>query len=187
MTWLECPRLLRRLLSDIPFRPTLIWRHSATSVVGHSLPTGHALTSRDVRNCSKAELRWCCGKFPTERVGKTVPAGGRRHELRGPFRSLRTEATFLPDHAGKKLDWNGVLRCRMLQGSANIMGGGRSPGGSVGRRLGSTTAKNAWGGGLVPPSNRYLLRRGKVGWRSSIPRGRIDPRAARRTAVSASR
>jgi len=73
---------------------------------GHSLPVGHSLTSRDVRNCSKAELRWCCGKFPTERVGETVPAGGRRHELGDSFRShlansLRTEATFLPDHADK--------------------------------------------------------------------------------------
>jgi hypothetical protein len=34
-----------------------------------SLPIGHSLTSRDVRNCSKAELSCCCGKFPTERVG----------------------------------------------------------------------------------------------------------------------
>src|SRR5262249_35952262 len=39
--------------------------------LGHSLPIGHSLTSRDVRNCSKAELSWCCGKFPTEGVGET--------------------------------------------------------------------------------------------------------------------
>src|SRR5262249_14455960 len=85
---------------------------------GHSLPTDHSLTSRDVRNCSKAELRWCCGKFSTERVGETVPAGGRRHELGDSFRSLlanslRTEATFLPDHAGKALDRKSVLRGRL--------------------------------------------------------------------------
>jgi hypothetical protein len=43
----------------------------------HSLPIGHSLTSRDVRNCSKAELSWCCGKFPIERVGETMPAGVR--------------------------------------------------------------------------------------------------------------
>jgi hypothetical protein len=84
----------------------------ATSVVGHSLPIGHSLTSRDVRNCSKAELRWCCGKFPPEGVGETVP------ELGDSFRSLlanslRTEATFLPDHAGKELDRKTVL-CRRL-------------------------------------------------------------------------
>ena len=41
-----------------------MWRkRKPMSARGHSLPTGHSLTSRDVRNCSKAELRWCCGKF----------------------------------------------------------------------------------------------------------------------------
>ncbi len=28
--------------------------------------------------------------------------------------SLRIEATFLPDHAGKELDWKGVLRRRLF-------------------------------------------------------------------------
>jgi hypothetical protein len=81
------------------------------SVGGHLLPTGHALTSRDVRNCSRAELSWCCGKSPTERVGETrgaIPAT--------PFEpdSLLIEATFLPDHAGKEFDLKGVLRRRLL-------------------------------------------------------------------------
>ena len=54
-----------------------------------------------------------------ERIGKAVPAGGRRHELCdtcGSLRadSLRIEATFLPDHAGKELDWKGVLRRRLF-------------------------------------------------------------------------
>ena len=89
------------------------------NAMGHSLPIGHSLTSRDVRNCSKAELSWCCGKFPTERVGETVPARGRQHELRDSFRSLlanslRTEATFLPDHAGTELDRKTVLRRRLF-------------------------------------------------------------------------
>jgi hypothetical protein len=63
-----------------------------TSAQSHSLAIGHSLTSRDVRNCSKAELTWCCGKFPTERVGETLPAGGRRHELGDPFRALGTDS-----------------------------------------------------------------------------------------------
>jgi hypothetical protein len=89
------------------------------SGVGHSLPIGHSLTSRDVRNCSKAELRWCCGKFSTERVGETVPAGGRRHELCNTCCSLRAdslriEATFLLDDAGKQLDWKAVLRRQLF-------------------------------------------------------------------------
>ena len=54
-----------------------------------------------------------------EWVSQAVPTGGRRHELRdtcGSLRadSLRIEATFLPDHAGKKLDWEGVLRRRLF-------------------------------------------------------------------------
>jgi hypothetical protein len=44
-----------------------------------------------------------------ERVGKTVPTGGPRHELGDAGGSLRAdstriETTFLPDHAGKELD-----------------------------------------------------------------------------------
>jgi hypothetical protein len=43
-----------------------------------------------------------------------MPAGGRRHELCDTCGSLRAdspriEATFLVDHAGKELDWKGVL------------------------------------------------------------------------------
>jgi hypothetical protein len=112
------------------------------SLMGHSRPTGHSLTSRDVRNCSKAELGWCCGKFPTERVGETVPAGGRRHELGDSFRSLlanslRTEATFLPDHASEKLHWKGVLRRRLFQRAAKRWGmRGDSVGIAGGRTVG---------------------------------------------------
>src|SRR5690348_15889961 len=40
MAWLEGPRPQRRLLSDIPFRLTTIWQHSATSVVGSSTSFG---------------------------------------------------------------------------------------------------------------------------------------------------
>jgi hypothetical protein len=72
---------------------------------GHSLPIGHALTSHDVRNCSKAELSWSRRKFPTERIDKAAPTR-RRHELRDAGGSLRAdspriEATFLPDHPAK--------------------------------------------------------------------------------------
>ena len=54
-----------------------------------------------------------------ERVSEAVPTGGVRHELCdtcGSLRanSLRIEATFLPDHAGKELDWKGVLRRRLF-------------------------------------------------------------------------
>ena len=53
-----------------------------------------------------------------ERVGETVPAGGRRHELcdtRGSLRadSPRIEAALLPDHPGKELYGKGTL-CRRL-------------------------------------------------------------------------
>jgi hypothetical protein len=49
-----------------------------------------------------------------ERIRKSVPARGRRHELCdtcGSLRadSLRIEATFLPDHTGKELNRQGVL------------------------------------------------------------------------------
>jgi hypothetical protein len=54
-----------------------------------------------------------------ERIGEAMPAGSRRHELCDPRGSVRAdspriEATFLPDHAGKELDWKGVLRRRMF-------------------------------------------------------------------------
>jgi hypothetical protein len=54
-----------------------------------------------------------------ERVGETVPARGRRHELRNTCGSLRAdsmgiEATFLPDHAGEELDWKAVLGRRVF-------------------------------------------------------------------------
>jgi len=54
-----------------------------------------------------------------ERIAEAMPAGGRRHELCDTCGSLRAyspriEATFLPDHAGKELDWKGVLRRRLF-------------------------------------------------------------------------
>ena len=47
--------------------------------------------------------------YGIEWIGKAVPTGSRRHELRDAGGSLRAdstriEATFLPDHAGKELD-----------------------------------------------------------------------------------
>ena len=70
-----------------------------------------------------------------EWIGKAVPAGGRWHELCdtcGSFRadSLRIEATFLPDHAGKELDRKAVLCRRLLQRATNVIGGGRWAGAS---------------------------------------------------------
>jgi hypothetical protein len=57
--------------------------------------------------------------YRIERIGEAVPTGGRRHELcdtSGSLRadSLRIEATFLPDNAGKELYWKGVLRRRLF-------------------------------------------------------------------------
>jgi hypothetical protein len=54
-----------------------------------------------------------------ERVGKAVPTGGRRHELRDACGSLRADsvrikATFLPYHPGKELDGQCVLRRRLF-------------------------------------------------------------------------
>ena len=54
-----------------------------------------------------------------ERVGETVPASGRRHELGNTRGSLRTdsigiEATFLPNHAGEELDRKAVLSRRLF-------------------------------------------------------------------------
>ena len=59
-----------------------------------------------------------------------MPAGGCRHELGDSFRSLlanslRTEATFLPDHAGKELDRKAVLCRRLFLVPRNVMGSGR--------------------------------------------------------------
>jgi hypothetical protein len=53
-----------------------------------------------------------------ERVGKAMPTGGRRHELPacGALRAdcVRIETALLPDHAGKELDWKGVLGCPLF-------------------------------------------------------------------------
>jgi hypothetical protein len=47
------------------------------SPLGHSRPMGHALTSRDVRNCSKAELSWCAASFRPR--GRAVPVARYGH------------------------------------------------------------------------------------------------------------
>jgi hypothetical protein len=61
-----------------------------------------------------------------ERIGETAPVGGARHKLRdalGAFaaHSAGIETTFLPDHAGKKLDGKRVLRRRLLQRTADLI------------------------------------------------------------------
>jgi hypothetical protein len=61
-----------------------------------------------------------------ERIRKAVPAGGLRHELGDARRPLGThgasiETAFLPDRAGEKFNWQGVVRCRFLQARTNLV------------------------------------------------------------------
>jgi hypothetical protein len=84
-----------------------------------------------VRRCGKSKIAKPVQQFAQvrsrvpqrldrlERVGETVPAGGRRHELGYPLGSLgadrpRVEAALLPDHSRKELDRQRVLRGRLL-------------------------------------------------------------------------
>ena len=84
-----------------------------------------------VRRCGKSKIAKLAQQFSRlssrvpqrlhgiDRIGEAMPTGGARHELADPFRSLgtespRIEAALLPDHAGKELDWKGVLRRRLF-------------------------------------------------------------------------
>ena len=65
-----------------------------------------------------------------ERIGKPVPIGGLRHELRDAFGALvadraGVEAALLPDHAGEELDRKLVLRRVLLDRAADVVGGRR--------------------------------------------------------------
>jgi hypothetical protein len=64
-----------------------------------------------------------------ERIGQAVPASGLRHELcdaRSALWTHRTgiETAFLPDHASEKFNGEGVLRRRLFQRPANVVGCG---------------------------------------------------------------
>ena len=72
-----------------------------------------------------------------ERIGKTAPAGGARHELRDALGALgaygqRIEAALLPDDAGEEFDRQTIFRRRLLDGAADVFRRWRFGAGSSG-------------------------------------------------------
>jgi hypothetical protein len=104
-----------------------------------------------------------------ERIDETVLARGARHELGDALRPLladgvRIEAAFLPDHPGKELDRKSILRRRLFQRAANVVGGRRLGGCGVWR-----TAR-----GSLPASATIRRRRGGACLRMGVRIGESE-------------